>query len=222
MVEDDPGAGRVIRTLLEQAGHAVTLATTAAELLARVRDGSFDVILSDIHLPDDSQLGFLARLEASGLPRVPTILVTGAPTVDTAIQALRHGVVDYLRKPVQAGDLLASVTKAIGWRRALESVQSAQRDAEAWLRSLQAAGDVLRHGVPARPDEAARLPLVDVLSARERQIVQFLSSGRRVPEIASVLEISPNTVRNHLKSVFRKLGVSSQVELLSRLAGGGA
>ncbi len=54
------------------------------------------------------------------------------------------------------------------------------------------------------------------LSARERQIVALLLDGRRVPGIAEELDLSPHTVRNHLKSVFDKLGVHSQAELIER------
>jgi DNA-binding CsgD family transcriptional regulator len=58
-----------------------------------------------------------------------------------------------------------------------------------------------------------------LLSPREWQVLERLRSGRRVVTIASELGISPNTVRNHLKSIYRKLGVRSQVELLERMRG---
>ena len=54
------------------------------------------------------------------------------------------------------------------------------------------------------------------LSLRERQILESISSGQRVAAIADTLGISLHTVRNHLKSIFRKLGVRSQIELLGR------
>jgi DNA-binding NarL/FixJ family response regulator len=58
-----------------------------------------------------------------------------------------------------------------------------------------------------------------LLSPREWQVMERLRSGFRVVTIASELTISPNTVRNHLKSIYRKLGVRSQVELLERMRG---
>jgi len=209
--------------MLERAGYEPTLVGSAQEMLDALARGPFEMLLSDIHLPDDVALGFLETLETHPHGKLPTVLITGSPSVETAVKALRHGVVDYLRKPIQTSDLLASVEKAISWGRAMESVEIAQRNAEAWLRSLQAAGEVLRRGplvdLPAPPARGAgESLLIQQLSTREREIVEHLSGGRRVPEIASALGISPNTVRNHLKSVFRKLGVSSQVELLSLLA----
>lgn len=56
------------------------------------------------------------------------------------------------------------------------------------------------------------------LSKREMQISTMLMRGKSVRKISEELEISPHTVRNHLKNCFRKLGVSSQVELVTRFA----
>lgn len=60
-------------------------------------------------------------------------------------------------------------------------------------------------------------PVLAEVSAREREILELLVGGSRVPAIAKQLFISPNTVRNHLKAIFRKVGVSSQSELIERV-----
>ncbi len=64
--------------------------------------------------------------------------------------------------------------------------------------------------IPVHPD-------FDLLSRRERDVVTQLLQGHRVVSIAELLEVSEHTVRNHLKSIFRKLGVHSQAELVDRL-----
>lgn len=60
-----------------------------------------------------------------------------------------------------------------------------------------------------------------LVSPREWEVLERLRSGLRVATIARELNISPNTVRNHLKSIYRKLGVRSQTELLEQLRGSG-
>jgi DNA-binding CsgD family transcriptional regulator len=60
-------------------------------------------------------------------------------------------------------------------------------------------------------------PDIDLLSRRERDVVTHLLQGHRVVSIAELLDVSEHTVRNHLKSIFRKLGVHSQAELVDRL-----
>lgn len=73
----------------------------------------------------------------------------------------------------------------------------------------------------ADPSETApsepRPRLLERVTAREATILTHLLENRRVPLIARMLQISPNTVRNHLKAVFRKAGVHSQDELLLQL-----
>lgn len=71
------------------------------------------------------------------------------------------------------------------------------------------------NGTPAEP--APVHPDLDLLSRRERDVVTQLLQGHRVVSIAELLEVSEHTVRNHLKSIFRKLGVHSQAELVDRL-----
>jgi DNA-binding CsgD family transcriptional regulator len=70
--------------------------------------------------------------------------------------------------------------------------------------------------VGVSPSSSAALEHLDLaeLSVREREVLALLVAGDRVPAIAELLHISPHTVRNHLKSVFRKLGVGSQSELI--------
>jgi len=70
--------------------------------------------------------------------------------------------------------------------------------------------------VGVSPSSTAALEHLDLadLSVREREVLALLVAGDRVPAIAELLHISPHTVRNHLKSVFRKLGVGSQSELI--------
>ncbi|MCP3977354.1 MAG: hypothetical protein GY720_22925, partial [bacterium] len=67
-----------------------------------------------------------------------------------------------------------------------------------------------QESVPMHPD-------LDLLSRRERDVVTQLLQGHRVVSIAELLDVSEHTVRNHLKSIFRKLGVHSQAELVDRL-----
>ena len=80
---------------------------------------------------------------------------------------------------------------------------------------LQAIG--LEQEIPAAPASGLGHPELAELSAREREVLALLLGGDRVAAIASQLFISPHTVRNHLKSLFRKVGVRNQAELISRV-----
>ena len=60
-------------------------------------------------------------------------------------------------------------------------------------------------------------PILKELSPREQEVLMHLVAGERVPAIARVLHISPHPVRNHLKSMYRKLSVSTQSELIQKV-----
>ena len=62
-------------------------------------------------------------------------------------------------------------------------------------------------------------PALEGLSEREREVLVHLMAGSRVPAIAETLFISPNTVRNHLKAIYRKVDASSQNELIEMVRG---
>jgi DNA-binding CsgD family transcriptional regulator len=108
----------------------------------------------------------------------------------------------------------------------LASVQTAKRwavpahgDFVETLRRI--AGELEAISLVAHTQRAISLdpPELGALSAREREILGELAAGSRVPSIAKRLFISPHTVRNHLKAIYRKLGVGSQAELIERLRG---
>jgi DNA-binding CsgD family transcriptional regulator len=96
------------------------------------------------------------------------------------------------------------------------------RQVERGLRRI--ALEVSELGIDANGPGASAYPtaLVErlrLVSPREWEVLERLRTGLRVATIARELEISPNTVRNHLKSIYRKLGVRSQTELLEQLRG---
>jgi DNA-binding CsgD family transcriptional regulator len=61
--------------------------------------------------------------------------------------------------------------------------------------------------------------VIACLSPRQREIVRLLAEGHPLPEVAELLDLSPHTVRGHMKTIFAKLGVQSQVALLSLVSG---
>src|SRR5687768_7471856 len=100
LVEDDDAQRRGYRRVLGTAGFTVTEAedgTVAAGLIERE---TFDVILSDISLPGMSGVKLLRVVRERDLD-VPVILMTGNPTVETAVEAIEFGALRYLRKPVE-------------------------------------------------------------------------------------------------------------------------
>ncbi len=111
-VDDEPGLLDVYQTLLSDEGYIVETSTSGRDALDRFRRAAFDVVLTDIVMPDSDGVDLLRAVRRADLD-VPVILVTGSPTVKTAVLALELGALRYLVKPVKGADLIAAVDQAV-------------------------------------------------------------------------------------------------------------
>jgi CheY-like chemotaxis protein/DNA-binding MarR family transcriptional regulator len=115
VVEDDPVTLENYSELLQRSGIAHRTSTSGSEGLSILDDDpTIDVIVTDLMLPDIDGLGVLNALRPllAGRPWIQAIVVTGHPSMETAIQALRLEAVDFLTKPVVPSDLIAAVQRA--------------------------------------------------------------------------------------------------------------
>jgi DNA-binding NarL/FixJ family response regulator len=231
VVDDDEVCQRYAQRALELDGHLCTVAATAAQARARLAEQVYDVLVTDLQLPDGDGLGLLRHV-SDAHPQLPVVIMTGYPSLHTAVLALRLQAVDYVTKPaVELAECVARVLRRVtAQRRALEA--DARRDWSRKLRELAAviddahARDIAEQGAGAPTTGVARPagadPAIDVwarLTVREREIARQLADGRAVRDIARGLGLSTSTVRNHLQSAFRRTGVCSQAELVARLRG---
>jgi EAL domain-containing protein (putative c-di-GMP-specific phosphodiesterase class I)/AmiR/NasT family two-component response regulator len=99
LVDDDPAVLRVTRRRLERLGYAVVACGSGAEALQSLERESFDVIVSDVHMPGMGGLRLLRLVRERDLD-LPVVLVTGNPHIDSASAAIEHGAFQYLMKPI--------------------------------------------------------------------------------------------------------------------------
>lgn len=116
LVDDDPTVLRALGRMLRSRGYVVSTAESGSEAVQLVTRNDFDVILSDIAMPEMDGITLLREIRTHDL-HVPVILVTGEPTVNTAVQALEYGAMHYLTKPVPVDALEQALDKAIHLRR---------------------------------------------------------------------------------------------------------
>jgi two-component system, NtrC family, response regulator AtoC len=117
IVDDDPGFLAGLSELVKREGFAVQSVSSLEQARAELAANPPDILLVDLHLPGGSGLSLLDGLEPASAPEV--VLITGAASVETAVDALRRGVADYLTKPVDFARVkmaLGTVTRALEMR----------------------------------------------------------------------------------------------------------
>ena len=126
IVDDEPITARGYARALTSAGYKVTVARAGREGAALARSKRFDVIVSDIAMPDMDGLALLRDIRQSDLD-VPMIFMTGSPALETAMEAIEYGAFRYLLKPVPLESLLEVVNRAV----AVHKLARVRREASA-------------------------------------------------------------------------------------------
>lgn len=129
VVDDEEVVRRALRRSLAAVGHTVRTASSPEEALEALERDSFDVVLTDVHMPTGTALDILKRVRAR-TPDVPVVFLTGRPSVDTAARALEHGAFRYLVKPVPTAALIEVVGEALRARSLARAADSMSERAE--------------------------------------------------------------------------------------------
>lgn len=111
LVEDDDDTRKYISDLLRDEGYEVTTAGDGLEALAYASVGAFDVIVTDLRMPEMDGMELIRALRLLS-PRANAVLVSAYADVNTCIEAFRLGAVAHLKKPFHRAELIAAVEKA--------------------------------------------------------------------------------------------------------------
>ena len=114
LVEDHADTALMMQRLLARRGYAVTLATTFAEASQAIGSRTFDLLLSDLGLPDGSGLD-LMRAVASRSPKLPGIALSGYGMPDDARKSLEAGFLAHIPKPIAIERLWAAIDRALAF-----------------------------------------------------------------------------------------------------------
>jgi CheY-like chemotaxis protein len=116
LVDDHAELRRVWLRVLRRAGHEVHEATSAAEALERIRTECYELVLSDIQMPDMTGLELLAKLRTLD-PELAVVLLTGAPDAASVQRAEELGASEFLTKPVDLARLTGTVGRCVAQTR---------------------------------------------------------------------------------------------------------
>jgi len=111
VVDDDKNLAQTIAESLERRGHECTVATSGKAGAARIDDGQFDVVLTDLRMADVDGLAIVEKVREK-LPEAEVFVITGFADVKTAVEAMKRGASHYLQKPIDLAELRAVVDKS--------------------------------------------------------------------------------------------------------------
>ncbi|MGQ9524007.1 MAG: response regulator [Armatimonadota bacterium] len=173
----------------------VGTAATAEEAVAKLAEVSPDVVLLDVHLPGVSGIQCIPDL-VQVRPQAKVVLLTGDTDEAVLFDAITAGASGFILKTAHPDQVLRAMRDAVAGNFALDP---------------SVAGTVARWAaLSSRP---TKRPGETKLSSREREIAQLAAQGLTNQQIADRLFVSGETVKTHLRNVFRKLGVRDRHEL---------
>src|SRR5215831_12349948 len=112
VVDDDPAVRTTLSTVFARAGYQVTCFADGAALVAAARTATPLCIILDVHIPGKSGLDILKQLNAQDYP-VPIFMMSGQGDIAMAVDAIRHGALDFIEKPFRGSDVVSRVEAAI-------------------------------------------------------------------------------------------------------------
>jgi FixJ family two-component response regulator len=186
IVDDDERVREAIQELVQSVGLDAACFASTQELLDSKAYERPGCLVLDVRLPGLSGLDFQQYLNSSGKTK-PIVFLTGHADVPMTVQAMKAGAIDFLTKPVRDQSLLDAIKAAI------------ERD------------------VAQRAEETIvqqHLERFETLTARERQVLREVATGRVNKQIAFDLGISVVTVKLHRSNVMRKMHAASVGSLI--------
>ena len=186
VVDDYAPVRRSVSRLLGAAGFPVVAFASADEFLAQYDPQTMGCLVLDVAMPTLNGLELQHFLEKTG-SLLPIIFLTGTSDIPQSVQAMKHGASDFLTKPVNDEDLLAAVRAAIEKNRVLRQEQAELSEIQARLATL---------------------------TPREREVLEYVVTGKLNKQIAGDLGTVEQTVKIHRARVMQKMRVRSVAELV--------
>ncbi|QNG36071.1 response regulator transcription factor [Geodermatophilaceae bacterium NBWT11] len=200
LVDDHAMVRSGVRAELGDAVEVVGEAADVAGAVAGVRETRPDVVLLDVHLPGGGGRTVLETLRGE-LPDVRWLALSVSDAAEDVIAVIRAGARGYVTKTISGPDLRDAVARV------------AEGDVVFSPRLAGFVLDAFASGAAAPAPEPDVDPGLDLLSAREREVMQLLARGYTYREIGQRLFISVKTVESHASNVLRKLQLSNRNEL---------
>ncbi len=186
IVDDDPSVREGLQSLIRSAGWRAETFGSAQEFLASPGKEAPSCLILDLQLPGLSGLDLQKRMAEVDLD-IPIVFLTGHGNIPASVQAMKAGAIEFLTKPVAEEDLVRAIREAIDH-------YQLTRQQRAEIHDLQSR--------------------YEMVTAREREVMQQVISGLLNKQVAAELNITEFTVKIHRGQVMRKMRADSLADLV--------
>ena len=192
IVDDDRDMCDAVADGLRDRGWVATTCNSGSDALAKLGE-TFDALVTDLRMPGKSGLDILDDIKRLR-PRIPVLLLTMHPEEQYARRALKAGAAGYLTKDSVPDELTTAIKKIAAGGRYISATLAEKLAVD------------LRRG--------ADVPLHELLSDREFQVLRMLASGKTIKEMAEELSLSVKTVSTYRGRILEKTGMKTNAELI--------
>lgn len=215
LVDDEPGLREAVQVYLEDDDEfAVTVVASAAEAWDALAKETFDLVISDIMMPQVDGYQFLQMLrEDERYKSLPVVFLTARGMTSDRIQGYQAGCDAYLPKPFEPEELIAIVRNLLQRRTTTEATGGDSAKLEAIARELATIKGMLDQQ-PSGGIQASKAPIKIDLTPREQSVLDLVAQGLMNKEIASHLDTSVRNVEKYVSRLFSKTGTNSRTELV--------
>ncbi|MCB1754389.1 MAG: sigma-54-dependent Fis family transcriptional regulator [Gammaproteobacteria bacterium] len=128
VVDDEPDIRSLVQEILEDEGYDVGVADSGKSARDALQELTPQLLLLDIWMPDEDGISLLKDLKRGGQLDFPVVMISGHGTVETAVEATRHGAVDFIEKPLSLAKLLLTVEKALQYAATGSATEGGQKE----------------------------------------------------------------------------------------------
>lgn len=187
VVDDDASVRKALARAIQTAGMSVSTFASAREFLDhRAPPPGLGCIVLDVRMPGLSGLDLQAELNARNI-HTPIVFISGHGDIPMSVKAMKRGAVDFLTKPFKVTDLMAAIQEAMR--------KAAQLEA-------------------SRAGQAEMQRRIDLLTPREREVLNLVVKGLLNKQIAAELGAAERTIKVHRGRVMQKMQVQSVAALV--------
>lgn len=184
------GLGQILRE--EFPDSTIQEVANSNEVLEHVRKNIWDIILLDISMPGRNGIETLKQIRTEGF-KAPVLMLSMHPEEQYAIRVLKAGASGFLNKESATEELLMAIHKILSGKKYI----------------TDSVAEKLAETVTDKSGKSAH----ELLSDREMQVLQLLSSGKTVSEIADEISLSVNTISTYRSRILEKLSLNNNAEL---------